>query len=115
MMYPLTQIWVWQLLRTLVRNKNKPLTGRQLRVQPNRITIDGTFLDELVANGLLECVEVAEPQLPKFKGAKVEPPQFRSTYRLTEMGKHAAEYGEFEKASPFPPLPQVEAKPGKAR
>src|SRR5215212_3870471 len=88
--------FTWQLLRTLVRNKNKPMTGRQLRVIPTRKTKDGTFLDELVKDGLLEVVGVNDAP-PKAHGASVEAPvQFRTLYRLTERGKHAAEYGAYE-------------------
>jgi hypothetical protein len=88
--------FTWQLLRTLVRNKNRPLTGRQLRLIPNRKTKDGTFLDVLVKEGLLEVAGVNDPA-PKAHAAAVEPPvQFRTLYRLTERGKHAAEYGTYE-------------------
>lgn len=96
----------WQTLRVLVRNKNRPLPGRALRVVPSRATKDGTFLDELVQIGLLEVVTAAAPASPKAIGEARAPAQFRTTYRLTERGKDAAEFGEFERPDPRP-LPVI--------
>jgi hypothetical protein len=88
--------FTWQVLRAVLRSK-KPPTGRELRLVPNRATRDGTFLDKLVKDGLLQVVSV-DP-LPKGstrqKGQK--PIQFRTRYKLTEKGKYAAEYGEYER------------------
>ncbi len=78
-----TSHYTWQVLRTLKRSK-KPLTGRDLRLVPSRKTKDGSFLVELVTEGLLERVS-----------GNAETP-FESTYTLTEKGQHAAEYGEYE-------------------
>ncbi|MDB5311839.1 MAG: hypothetical protein JWO38_6041, partial [Gemmataceae bacterium] len=53
--------------------------GRTLRLEMNRRTRDGSFLTTLVRQGLLEVVTAGETP-------------FDATYRLTERGKHAAEY-----------------------
>lgn len=73
----------WKLLRMLVRAKGKPLTGRQLRHTPTAKTRTGAFLGRLVDTGLLA---VAAPG----------PDPFAATYALTPLGRHAAEYGEYE-------------------
>ena len=75
--------FTWQILRTAERSK-KPLTGRSLRLVPNRITKDGTFLTQLVDLGLMT----------RASGTADAP--FEATYSLTERGKHAAEFGECE-------------------
>jgi DNA-binding HxlR family transcriptional regulator len=49
----------------------------------SRRTKDGSFLTALVNQGLLEVVTDGETP-------------FDATYRLTERGKHAAEYGVYE-------------------
>ena len=87
----------WQLLRTALRAEaaGTPALGRELRVSMARRTKDGTFLDKLVAEGLLA---VAEPPAPPDPAVRTEEPaQFRARYRLTEMGKFAAEYGEYDR------------------
>ncbi|AMV24305.1 hypothetical protein VT84_07905 [Gemmata sp. SH-PL17] len=73
----------WQVLRTVKRSK-KPPVGRTLRLVPNRKTKDGSFLTDLVEEGLLE----------RATGTEADP--FEATYTLTEKGKFAAEYGEYE-------------------
>ena len=78
-----TSHFTWQVLRTAKRSK-KPLTGRSLRLAPTRNTKDGSFLTVLVTEGLLDRVT----------GSEAAP--FEATYTLTEKGKHAAEYGEYE-------------------
>ena len=78
-----TSHFTWQVLRAAKRSK-KPLTGRSLRLAPTRNTKDGTFLTALVTEGLLERVS----------GSESDP--FDATYTLTDKGKHAAEYGEYE-------------------
>lgn len=78
-----TSHFTWQVLRTAKRSK-KPLTGRALRLAPTRNTKDGTFLTVLVTEGLLDRVSGSD-----------EAP-FDATYALTEKGKYAAEYGEYE-------------------
>lgn len=73
----------WQALRILVRRKNKPTAGRELRHTPTRSTKDGSFLTELADRKLLLVV-----------GLHRDP--FQTTYVLTDAGKHAAEYGEYD-------------------
>ncbi len=90
----------WQILRTVKRSK-KPSVGRELRLAPTRRTLDGTFLNELVAEGLLLRVT----------GTTVTP--FEATYSLTDLGKHAAEYGECEFPSRAKASEQPPAKKGK--
>lgn len=85
--------FTWQVLRAAKRSKT-PLTGKQLRLVPSRKTKDGTFLDELVGAGLLQAVGT-DP--PSAKTEKRIPVQFRTRYRLTPVGEHAAEYGEYER------------------
>ena len=73
----------WKVLRQLVRAKGKPVPGLKLRLDMSRRSKGGTFLAELVRVGLL------------VYAAKHDDPLV-STYRLTERGKAAAEYGEYE-------------------
>jgi hypothetical protein len=90
----------WQVLRVLARAeaaRQPPPVGRELRLVPTRRTKDGTFLDELVEAGL---IEVAAKPTPPLDGVD-EPAPFRARYRLTALGRHAAEYGEYDK--PFTP------------
>lgn len=75
---------MWQTLRILTRT-TAPARGRELRVAPTRATKDGTFLDNLAAAaGLL------------VRHGKAAPSPFDSSYKLTKLGEHAAEYGTFE-------------------
>jgi hypothetical protein len=84
----------------------------QLRVIPTRKTKDGTFLDELVKEELLEVVGVNDAP-PKPHSASVEPPaQFRTLYRLTERGEHAAEYGAYE-CEPLRPIEKNDRSAGR--
>lgn len=81
----------WQILRAVLRAESAgdaPL-GRDLRITPTRRTRDGTFLDDLVADGLLATV--GKPP----DGAQPEP--FRKRYKLTDLGRHAAEFGEYDR------------------
>ncbi|MCE9568255.1 MAG: hypothetical protein K8U57_40160 [Planctomycetes bacterium] len=73
----------WQTLRAVKRSR-KPPTGRELRLNPTQSTKDGSFLTKMVEEGLLTRVT----------GTENEP--FAGTYSLTDLGKHAAEYGECE-------------------
>ncbi len=97
----------WQLLRVIVRaEKEKRVpTGRELRVSMSRKTKDGTFLDDLVSRDLIAIAEKA-PHLTTgaSQQERSEPEQFRTLYKLTDKGRHAAEYGECE----------VEFTPGEA-
>jgi hypothetical protein len=88
--------FTWQVLRAAFRSK-KPPTGRELRLSPTRTSKDGTFLDELVKDGLLQVVGV-DP-LPKGSTRREarRPVQFRTRYKLTEKGKYDAEHGEYER------------------
>ena len=52
----------------------------------SRRTKDGEFLTDLVSRGLL----VVSPHTE----LKIDP--LESSYELTEVGRHAAEYGEYE-------------------
>jgi hypothetical protein len=80
----------WQVLRA-VRRSRKPAPGRTLRLAPTRRTRDGAFLTNLVESGLLKRV-TGTPDTP-----------FDATYALTELGEHAAEYGECDR--PYMPRP----------
>lgn len=73
----------WQVLRAVKRSK-KPALGRTLRLTPSRRTKDGSFLTAMVEEGLLIRVT----------GTSETP--FDATYKLTEKGEYAAEYGECE-------------------
>jgi hypothetical protein len=84
--------FTWQLLRAARRGKTPP-TGKELRVHPSRKTKDGTFLDEVVAEGLIEAVSVDSPD----EKTQRLPVQFRTRYKLTAKGEYAAEYGEYER------------------
>ena len=88
---PTSQPPAWQVLRAAKRSK-KPLTGKELRVAPTRYTKDGSFLDDLVNEGLLEVVGLNEESAQ----TKQFPVQFRTRYKLTAKGEHAAEYGEYQ-------------------
>lgn len=81
-LFPITH-FQWQVLRAVKRNR-KPILGRDLRLSPTRGTKDGAFLNVLVFLGLLDRVE------------GVEDKPFEAIYTLSELGKHAAEYGECE-------------------
>lgn len=89
-------LFEWQLLRVIVRGeaKGELPTGRELRVNPTSWSKDGTFLDDLVKLGLIAVAAKPTPPLP---GRRDEPAQFRTRYELTDLGRHAAEYGEYEK------------------
>ena len=98
-----TSHFTWQVLRTVKRNK-KPPTGRMLRLIPSRKTKDGSFLTAMVDEGLLDRVS----------GTASAP--FDATYALTEKGKYAAEYGEYEYVmKPPAERPAAPAKPQKSR
>jgi len=84
--------FTWQVLRAAKRSK-KPSTGKELRLVPNRRTKDGTFLDALVEDGLLQVTGMDEATTETRR----LPVQFRTRYKLTASGEHAAEYGEYER------------------
>ena len=107
MLFPVSH-FVWQILRTAKRSR-RPLTGSELRIIPNRISKDGTFLDKLVEEGLLEVV--GSDPLPKgaTKEERRRPVQFRKRYKLTKKGDHAAEYGEYDREVRRPPQDATKA------
>lgn len=78
-------VFEWQVLRAVLRAKSPP-TGRELRLVPSRRTKDGSFLSWFTVAGLLKIT-------------KPNDDPFEARYALTDLGKHAAEWGEFE-ASP---------------
>jgi DNA-binding HxlR family transcriptional regulator len=81
--------WTWQALRVLARQGTA--TGRELRHSPSRQSKDGAFLKRLVDAGLVAAfIRMDDP--------------FASSYRLTALGAHAAEYGEFQSESWRTPL-----------
>jgi hypothetical protein len=81
-LFPITH-FQWQVLRAVKRNR-KPVLGRELRLSPTRGTKDGEFLNTLAFLGLITRLEGTEDR------------PFEAIYSLTELGKHAAEYGECE-------------------
>lgn len=93
MLWPISAA-TWQQLRVLARAKGKPVRGKELRYSPTRQTRTGEFLDELVAAGLIARVGEKPPANRVEEGW---PEQFRATYALTEKGKQAAEFGEYER------------------
>jgi hypothetical protein len=62
----------------------------------NRKSKDGTFLTQLVDEGLLTRVS-GSPDRP-----------FEATYTLTALGEHAAEYGEYDHKPFRPDAPEPE-------
>lgn len=95
----------WKMLRALVREER--LTGKQLRqYNYGRRSKDGTFLDALVEDGLL-TVKSLQPAPP---GRSI-PQQFRTVYELTELGRTAAEFGEYE----YEWTPPAKAEKGKSK
>lgn len=102
MLVPLSHA-TWQTLRAVLRAESvgELAFGRELRINPTRRNRDGTFLDELIEMGLLTAV--GKP--PTDEGR--EPIQFRTRYKLTKLGKHAAEYGEFEQSYSPKEMPTV--------
>ena len=99
---------MWQQLRFALRAElsSEPFPlGRELRLVPSRNTKDGTFLDDLVEMGLLEVAAKPAPLSASATSAERRAPvQFRTRYRLTDLGRHAAEYGEYDQR--YEPTPQ---------
>jgi hypothetical protein len=94
MLIPISHL-TWQQLRFLLRAEatgEYPI-GRELRLKLTRRTKNGMFLDDLVAAGL---IEVSADAAPRPSGGEGEPRQFRTRYRLTNLGRQAAEYGEYD-------------------
>jgi DNA-binding HxlR family transcriptional regulator len=74
----------WRVLRQVLRAR-RPARGSTLRLEMTRRTKTGAFLTALVRYGLLQVATPGETP-------------FDATYTLTELGKHAAEYGIYEVA-----------------
>jgi hypothetical protein len=70
----------WQVLRAVLRGITN---GRELRLAWSRRDKDGAHLTDLVRRGLLAV-------------ARYAPKPLDAAYTLTEAGRHAAEYGEYE-------------------
>ena len=84
MLRPLSYL-EWKTLRAVLRKPGS--LGSDVRLLfMTRHTQDGTFLTNLVFRGLLAVAP----------NTKVDPDPLKNRYRLTEIGKHAAEYGEFD-------------------
>lgn len=73
----------WRVLRRVARAKGKPVGGRELRMEMTRRTQDGSFLNNLVGDGLLVVAQSAEDP-------------FEVKYVLTQKGRDAAEYGVYD-------------------
>jgi len=99
----------WRILRGLLRAKNKGLTGAELRkLWWSRRSKSGRFLDELVKLNLIQAVKVCDCTSTLPSEVR-KPVQMRTVYTITDAGKVAAEYGEFEKPFPVPALSPVVA------
>ena len=88
----------WQVLRAVLRHKGPGgCPGSTLRIVPSRRTKNGEHLTGLVEAGLLEAVGSAAPPAPTVGGVPDDSPEpFRTKWKLTEQGKQAAEYGEYD-------------------
>lgn len=75
---------MWQALRVVKRSTSGEVYGFHMRWDLSRRTRDGSFLINLVNVGLLKVTK-SHPDNP-----------FMAKYRLTELGKVAAEYGQAE-------------------
>ena len=84
----------WQVLRAVLRHKGgRGCPGASLRLIPSRKTKDGSFLADLAGRGLLEAAGPPDP--PAGPDDPTLDP-FRARWRLTDRGRHAAEYGVYE-------------------
>ncbi len=98
----------WQVLRAVLRAGKKGAEGWRLRLAPTRKNRDGAFLAELVTAGLLEDAGPCDPPglHEPVTAAVHEPGPFHRRYALTELGRAAAEYGEYDAPAPNErPLP----------
>jgi hypothetical protein len=86
-------VGTWKWLRYFARTKGSAF-GRDLRhVHKSRKEKDVAALKELVGLGLLAVADI-DPAAPL---SSAEPIEFRRCYVLTEAGRAAAEYGEFDR------------------
>lgn len=99
----------WKILRALVREGE--LSGKALRqYHYARRTQDGTFLDELCDLGLIEPTGRSVDATADRELAR-KPAQFRRMYKLTDAGRLAAEYGEYEYTPVRPAAPAPRSGP----
>lgn len=88
-MVEIRSVSIWKVLRHMERCK-EPVSGAELRRQAGmqRHTKDGTWLDDLVADGLIKNVT-------RGVLAGRGPQQHLRSYVLTAKGQYAAEHGEY--------------------
>jgi hypothetical protein len=73
----------WKVLRAVNRG-DRPVLGLNLRLAHTGLAANVALLNGLVKLGLLV----------RTSGTDCEP--FEASYQLTELGEHAAEYGEYD-------------------
>lgn len=114
----------WKLLRFILRaSRGGNVKGWLCRTDPSRRTKDGTFLTDLVEDGLLKDDGPCDPpgkDEPVTQAVRDHAP-FHRYYQITALGREAAEYGEYtppEKPRAESPKPRAEkpkGKPGRPR
>lgn len=95
MLYDVT-VGEWKGLRFILRDENIAL-GYDIRwkgMGPNRKNKDGKFLEEWIRRGWIEEWNKAPFTCARLPFGTPEP--FKKFYRLTEVGKKVAEFGEYE-------------------
>ena len=97
----------WQVLRAILRHKG-PAPGAALRLVPSRRTKNGVHLTALAAAGLIEAAGEPAPPARAAADAPAEDAAVRTRWRLTEKGRHAAEFGEYDDGSGGLTLPTPE-------
>lgn len=88
----------WQVLRAILRHKGPGgCPGSALRIIPSRRTKNGVHLTALEKAGLIEAAGPPAPPEPDAAGLGEETAEpLRTKWRLTNLGRHAAEYGEYD-------------------
>lgn len=88
----------WQVLRAILRHKGPGgCPGTTLRIIPSRRTKNGVHLTALEQDGLIEAAGPPAPLGPPVAGVADETSEpLRTKWRLTNLGRHAAEYGEYD-------------------
>ncbi len=91
----------WQVLRAILRHKGPGgCPGAVLRLVPSRRTKNGIHLTALAESGLIEAVGPPAPPAAAVAGVPDETAEpLRTRWRLTDQGRHAAEYGESDDGS----------------
>ena len=91
----------WQTLRVLVRAeaKKEHMTGRELRLNMSRRCKDRTFLDELVALGLIAVAVKPGARKQASQWEAIEPARFRTRYKLRPRSPP----GVYEYDKPYTP------------